>query len=294
MQLGSLFKWLFIVVGGIVGIAVLGFGVVYVLIERDLDRTFASTGTSVTVPTDSDSIAEGARLARIRGCNDGCHGDGTGGQIFFEAPDGTRVVAPDLGRIAAQYSVAELEQAIRYGIRPDGTSVIIAMPSSMFYHLSEDELGAIIAFLKNQPIGAEPLPETWIGPLARAFFFYYKQRLGTILAAEHVDDHLPRIDASRNSTTAYGYYLAATICSECHGTDLRGGPDQFAPTLAIVAAYSIDNFRLLMREGRPIGDRELDLMARVAESRFSHLTDVEIESLHAYLRTLAESAPEPL
>jgi cytochrome c553 len=117
--------------------------------------------------------------------------------------------------------------------------------------------------------------------------------MGTILAAEYVDADTSAIDALRHEENPEGSYLAYTVCSECHGKDLRGGPDNFSPTLAVVAAYSLDDFRALMREGVAIGDRELDLMTDVAQSRFRHFTEAEIGSLHGFLKTLAASAPVP-
>jgi len=292
MRLRSVLKWLLIAVGGVLGIALLGATTVYVLIGIDLGRTFDGAGASVYIPDDKASVAEGERLARLRGCNGGCHGDTVNGALFFDAPDGTRVVAPDLGRAARNYSIEELERMIRHGIRPDGTSVIALMPSSMFYHLSDHDLGAIIAFLKTQAPGNEQLPVTKFGPLGRLLLFYFKQSEGTILAAEIIDHGAPRLNPATSDTSAHGRYLAMTVCTECHGEDLRGFPDESIPTLAVVAGYSIEEFRKLMRKGEPIGGRTFNLMAEVAKSRFSHFSDPEIISLHAYLQTLASTEPD--
>lgn len=114
----------------------------------------------------------------------------------------------------------------------------------------------------------------------------FKQETGTILAAEAIDHEAPRPDASPDNPERFGKYIAMTSCSECHGSDLRGGADDFSPPLTIVAAYTLENFTTLMQTGVPIGGRELDLMAEVAKNRFSHFTDSEIASLHAYLKTL--------
>lgn len=283
----TILKWLAIAVGGAVGLILIGVVTIYVLIGIDLGRTFDVDGTTVFIPNDDTSVSEGARLARLRGCNGGCHGEVVNGAVFFDAPDGTRVVAPDLGRAVQNYSNEELERLIRHGIRPNGTSLIIIMPSSMFYHLSDGDLGTIIAFLKSQTPGDAQLPSSKVGPLGRLMFFYYKRLFGTILAAEEVDHGAPRPEPTVDESAEYGRYLAMTVCTECHGNDLRGGPDGFSPTLAVVVAYSVEDFHKLMREGEPVGGRELDLMAEVARSRFSHFTDSEINSLHAYLATLA-------
>ena len=38
--------------------------------------------------------------------------------------------------------------AIRHGVRPDGTPLLF-MPSTEFYFLSDEDLGAVIAFIKS-------------------------------------------------------------------------------------------------------------------------------------------------
>lgn len=293
MQPRIVIKWFFISLGAVLGMALCGMIIIYVVIGIDMSRTFDDvSGSSINVPTDEFSITEGARLAKLRGCNGGCHGATINGGIFFDAPDGTRVVAPNLARAARENSIEELERLIRHGVRKDGTSVLAAMPSQMFYNLSDSDLGMIVAFLRSWEIGDEPLPSTRVGPLARTFFFYYKQFLGSIMAAELIDHSAQRIDPAMHNGAASGRYLSMTVCTECHGDDLRGAPDGWTPTLAIVAGYSIDEFRRLMREGKPTSDRELGVMAKVALSRFANFSDSEIDNLHTYLQTLAATAPD--
>jgi hypothetical protein len=59
--------------------------------------------------------------SRARGCI-GCHGTALEGRVFVDEPWLARVVAPDPTRIAREYSDAELERAIRRGVRRDGGS----------------------------------------------------------------------------------------------------------------------------------------------------------------------------
>jgi mono/diheme cytochrome c family protein len=90
-----------------------------------------------------------------------------------------------------------------------------------------------------------------------------------------------------------GRHTALIGCSECHGPDLGGLPGPFGapgtPDLAIAAAYDVAAFRRLMRTGVARGDRQLGLMSAVARSRFSQLTDDEVDELHAYLKARAEA-----
>lgn len=284
----KVFKWFLLGLGGLLCVVLAGLAVVYVHMELRFNATHDAPEISLTIRSDPEILAEGERIARIKGCNGGCHGDSTEGRVFFDMPDGTRVVAPDLGRIADEYSIAELARVIRHGIRPDGTSVLGIMPSAMYYWLSERDLAALIGFLQSQAPGAGTLPATRVGPVARAMMWYFSRKHDwNILPAEQPDRVTPRPDANSELAAERGRYQALTSCTECHGTDLRGVAMAGAPSLAVVAAYSLDDFRKLMREGVPIGDRELALMKLVATGRFAYFTDDEVVDLYAYLSTLA-------
>lgn len=277
-------KWVGRVLGGLVVLILAAAVFIYVASERVLNRTYEVSLTSITAPTDSSSIAEGKRLATLRGCYNGCHGEQLEGEVFFDDPLIARVVAPNLTHVVTQYTDAELERVIRQGVKRDGTGVMAVMPAFMFHHLSDADLGAIIAFLRSVPALDGPSGGVQPGPLGRAII-----ALGQFPPAADMIDHAqPRLAASPESgAEAFGRYLATTLCTECHGMDLQGEPDGSTPNLVVAAAYSAEDFARLMRTGVPLGDRELDLMAEVARKRFSNLTDSEIEALHAYLKARA-------
>jgi mono/diheme cytochrome c family protein len=288
MKVRKILKWIGISLGSLLGIALIAVGVIYFIIGNDFERTFEIGLTHIDIPTDEASITEGQRLAQLRGCFSGCHGDETEGAVFFDVPDGTKVVAPDLGLAVEKYSIPELERIIRHGVRPDGTSVLVPMPSQMLSHLSDREFSLIVAFLQTMSPGAESFPDSSYGPLARVMFTFFKQDLGTILAADLIDHDRKPLATRPDDLLGLGEYLALTTCSECHGDDLQGSTE-FTPPLAVVVAYSIEDFTTLMKTGVPIGDRELELMAKVALRRFHLFTDHELKALHTYLRTLASN-----
>lgn len=276
-------KWMGFVLLGSIGLAAAGVLGIYVDIGRDLGRRHDIAGEAISVPIGAASIAEGQRLAQLRGCSGGCHGRTTEGQVMFELFDGSRIVAPDIARIAQQYTVVELERAIRHGVRPDGTSVIRLMPSEMLAGLSDRDVGQIIAYLRSQPPGTETWPRSRYGPFARIMGFMFKRQFGSVMAAEVTGSvHPPAPDPAR--VREFGRYLANTTCTECHGDDLRGEIDGSTPSLAVAAAYSQEQFAVLMRTGQPLGDRELGMMGGVARSRFVRFTDEELAALHGYLR----------
>ena len=286
-------RWFLAIAGGLVGLVLVAFAVIYLYVGHRLDTVHDIAGETLRVPEDAASVAAGERLARLRGCMGGCHGRETGGNVFFEVPDGSAVIAPDLGLIAAEYSVAELERAIRHGIRPDGTTVLGIMPSSMFSGLSDDDTASIIGFLKSRPPGDEAFPASSFGPLLRTMMLFYAWQFDwDAFPAETIQHDVPHPDSVDANSPGRGRYLATTVCTECHGDDLRGSPDGEMPSLAIVVAYSRDDFATLMKTGTPIGGRELDLMKTVAVNRFAYFTEAEVDDLHAYLLTLASDIPQ--
>ena len=271
-------------------VVLVGAGYVFVAGGRALEASYDGVGHDLTVPTDSVAIAEGGRLARLWGCL-GCHDrDGGGGEVFVETPLGDRVVAPNLTRVAREYSVAELEGAIRHGVAPDGRGLVV-MPSPMFARASDEDVAKVIAHLRALEPVPDTVPQTRFGLLAR--FLAVQDAVST--AAEDIDHDAPHGTSpdslspasAPTDTLTLGRYIARTSCTECHGPDLRGD-DGDTPDLRIAAAYSADQFRRLARKGIALDGTERELMTTIARTRMSFLTDDEIAALHTYLKTLAD------
>lgn len=263
----------------LVGLVLVAYGVVFAASEVKLRRSYPVTQRSIPIPHDSTSIATGARLARIRGCTT-CHGPTGGGDIFVDHWLMGHVVAPNLTKAVRQYSNGELEGIIRHGVRPNGKSVI-GMPSGMFVALTDQDLSAIIAYLRSLPVQEGHTRDVRLGPLAR-FAIASGRFLPAADEAARAEQLTKSYPAPNDSNWA-GAYLARTVCAECHGLDLRGEPSGGRPDLKIASSYSLDAFMHLMRTGKATGEREIGLMSRVARGRFSHFTDAEIASLHRYL-----------
>lgn len=273
-------RWVGVALGGVAVLVLLVTMVLYGLSAPILNKTYDVPLTQITVPSGPAAVAEGERLATIRGCN-GCHGPQLGGDMFVDDPMLARIPAPNLTQVVTSSSDAELERVIRHGVRKNGRGVV-AMPSSMFARLSDADLGAIIAYLRSVPPVAHDFPPRVIGPMGR---------LGLVTGQFHVEPDVidqaaphPPV-APTGDRLAYGRYLALTSCTECHGPDLKGAGDG-GPNLAVAVAYSDSAFRAFFRTGTALGNRRLRLMSEMAEERFSHFTDDEVSALLGFLKTL--------
>lgn len=287
-------RWLGFAAAGVVGLAIVALVALYGLSERAIRRAYPAPSTpafATPLPTDPASLAEGRRLALTRGCYDGCHGHGFAGSVFFDEPGVARLVAPDLTASARRYSDAELERIVRHGVRPDGRSVF-GMPSSTFHELSDGDLARILAFLRSQPPANGLAPSLQAGPLGRLGILTGRFEPTAVMVRRELAATPPLVaPADTGDSLALGRYVARTVCTECHGPDLRGGGG--TPALAVASAYTQGEFRHFLRTGAAKGGRELPLMSGVARRRFSHLTDAEVGALHAYLRSLAAPAKAP-
>jgi mono/diheme cytochrome c family protein len=283
-------RWLGIGFLSLVILLLLAVVVVYVLAEVKLRHRYAVPSDSVPLPADSLSIAEGFRLAKLRGCSGGCHGDNIEGGMFIDEWWLASLPAPNLTAAVRDYSDAELAGIIRHGVRPDGRS-LIGMPSEMFRPLSDADLGRILAYLRSVPPTQGQGRGVSLGPMGRLGMVagMYNPAAEDVRRAEALTASYP----AASDSLAAGAYLARTVCTECHGLDLKGRPGESRPDLRIVAGYSLPAFTHLMRTGKALGERDLKLMSEVARKRFAHFTDAEIGELHRYLIARANQPITP-
>jgi cytochrome c553 len=281
-----LFRWIGIALLTVAALGVIGLGVIYVLSERVLARTYGIPPAAVRIPADPGELPEGQRLATVHGCLNSCHGKQGEGTVMFDQPIIGRIVAPNLTSAVRRYSDAQLVAIIRHGLRPDGHSVVV-MPAQESSALTDLDLGHILAYLKSLPAIDGLGPSIALGPVGRLGFVSGQFRTAAQLIAVAV----PPPEAEGDEAV-FGRYLARSTCSECHGTDLRGdsNPDFTSPSLQVVAAYTPEAFKELLRTGVPLGGRTLPTMGRIARANLALLTDVEIAALYSYLHALPERA----
>src|SRR5690606_25887190 len=144
------------------------------------------------------------------------------------------------------------------GIGPDGKPLLF-MPSQEFYPLSDEDLGALIAYLESLPAVDHTPGKSSVGPLGRVLFLAGQLPL---LPAEMIDhDAERRATPAPGPTAEYGAYLA-TGCTGCHGAGFSGGkipgtPPEFPAASNItpheatgIGTWAEADFFRALREGR--------------------------------------------
>jgi cytochrome c553 len=198
---------------------------------------------------------------------------------MFEEPLIGWIKAPNITTILPDYTDAELERLIRRGVKRDGRSVFV-MPSRFLHQLDDARLTSIIAHIRSLPRQENRFKGgVKFGPMGRVFL-----AIGEFQpSAAEVDPDSPRKYLDLMDETGLGQFWATTVCSECHGEDLRG-EEGFTPSLEVVAtAYTRTDFELLLRTGLAIGGRKAGLMSEIARDNLRHLTAREVAGLYDYL-----------
>jgi len=216
----TFFKWTGIILGGLIGLILLAGLTLYPIGMKKLSRTYPNlTVESVNIPTDADAVARGKHVATIWACTRS-HGEDLSGKIFTNDPllgmvplFGT-IPASNLtsgkGGVATSYTDTDWVRAIRHGVMPEGSGEVL-----MFNYatMSDQDLGDLIAYLKQIPPVDTNYPEMNDGPILPVF-----DAVGLLpTAAEKIDHGVPRsADPTPGATAEYGGYLSA-ICTACHG-----------------------------------------------------------------------------
>lgn len=266
---------------------------VYGTSEWKLRRTYVPRPESLVRPSPA-ALADAPRQARILGCLS-CHGPGLGGNDVFDVPAMGAIMAPSLPHLARERTDAQLATAIRQGIAPDGRGLLV-MTSAVFSRLTDEEVSALIAWIRTLPAAGSPAEPMRLSLLARVFV-----ALGDLPPQpEVVPRYRSELPVDLGPALERGRHVAATNCAECHGPALEGGARPYTdfnpsfgealpatPDLAVASHYSLEQFTRLLRTGVPPDGRDLGMMSEVARSDFSHLTDAEIAALHAYLQARA-------
>jgi cytochrome c553 len=293
-------KWAGIGLGGLLGLVVVVVAALYFMGSARLSRAYEIQIAAIDIPNGEESIARGRHLAEAVTACKACHGENLAGDLLFAAPGIATVYASNLtpgrGGIGAIYSDTDYVRAIRHGVNSEGRGLLI-MHSDLFHNLSEEDLAAIIAYVKSVPPVDHEVPRTSVAPLGRVMVALglFDSETAPLIAAETIDHAAPFEAApAQGPTDEYGRYLTSiTLCSLCHGVDLKGGPslDEGAPPgpniTALVApgGWTEEQFVASLRTGVTPSGRSLNPEWMPWEM-FMKMTDEEMAALYAYLVSL--------
>src|SRR6266508_4180144 len=167
----KILKWIGIVLGNLIGLLVLAFAILYIIGSVKWNKMHGKYDVpveTIPIPTDQAFLFRGEHIATIRMCRQ-CHLENLSGQTAG-APILVTLSVPNLtsgtGGVGATNTDEDWVRAIRHGVGQDGRGLVL-MPSRVWYYLSDEDLGALIAYLKSLPPIDHEMPPTDLGPLGR-------------------------------------------------------------------------------------------------------------------------------
>lgn len=259
----------------------------------------------VSSTTDSTVISKGKYLvfgaAHCADCHSNTNNDSllalgkdptlSGGKVF-DLPLGkiySKNITPDLTTGIGAYTDAEIARALRYGVHPDGTVVFDFMP---FHNTSDEDLTAIISYLRSRPAVVNEVPDHSLNILGKAVKAFMVKPVGP--------EGEPPISIVPDTTAVYGKYLAINVanCSGCHtkrdlsgrflgepfagGNDIDGfvtpniTPDSSSKIFKWTEKHFVDRFRM----GRLVPHSPMPW------SSFKRMSDNDLKAIYKYLQTV--------
>jgi len=262
--------------------------------NASMGRTYDVPAAAITRSTDPAVLDRGKHIVEsIGACSSkDCHGgDFGGGEPIKMGPLGT-MQGPNItaGGRGGEYSDAELARLILHGIKRDGHGLTF-MPAQDFAWWPDEDVIAVISFLRTVPAVARPSGGIQLGLLAKVLD---RQDMIPIDVARRIDhQHRPTAPAPA-PTAAYGTFLA-NACRGCHGATLSGGripgaPPEMAIPLNItphetgLAGCAYADFDKLLSTGVRKNGKTLDPMMPVTE--LGKFNQTERQALWAFLQTV--------
>lgn len=223
-----------------------------------------------------------------------------GGAMFSGGPGEIYApnISPDKETGIGNWSDDELARAIREGVSRDGHALFPIMPYPNYRQLSDEDLAAIIAYLRSIPPVRNSLPKTKL-------IFPLKYLVN--LMPQPVTAPVAAPDLSMPVTR--GTYLATlSSCNDCHTPQHRGQPipgltlaggfkltepsgeiisTNITPDPSGISYYDEALFLEVMRTGQ-VKARKLN--PTMPWSLYGKMSDEDLKALFAYLRTVPSAS----
>jgi mono/diheme cytochrome c family protein len=176
----------------------------------------------------------------------------------------------------------EIFRALRENVNNNGKRLVFMNGTNVRY-ISDEDILAIIAFLRSQEPAEHDVPERLDQP----------SFLGLILFGANIIPDRPLIDSPiiapvKEPTAEYGKFMVSFLdCTSCHGADLNGSTSSVgpkAPSLRAIRGWTQEQFITTLRTGVTPGGHELS--STMPWKSTGRLDDVELSALYQYLISL--------
>ena len=283
------------VLAGLAGIVLVAVIVVLVLgWKSPRDQYLQVEARAVPIPTDAAAIERGRYFAHAIGVCGVCHGDDLAGQNMSDSMIWGYVFTPNLtpgqGGIGRDYAPLDWVRAIRHGVDRNGRAFAF-MPVDHYYHITDEDLGDIIAYLQHLPPVDNAGGDIRLGIIPRAII--NSGVIGDLVRPELMDHNAPRPEPAASR----GEYLALIGgCDFCHGPTLQGGqgPEPGAPPgpditgTGRLAHWALGDFAAVMAAGALPDGRTINPMFMPWKG-YRNLSGEDLQVLFDYLRSLPEA-----
>lgn len=280
---------------GLILLVIVVVGVLHLVGSRRLAAGPAVQVRMIGIPSGEAALARGEYLANVTsGCTN-CHGPNLSGKIFVNEPPIGLIPAPNLtsgqGGIGAAYTDEDWLRALRHGIGGDGR-VLGTMPSHWFARMSDEDMAALVAYVKSVPPVDNVLPPrniTFPGTIIFGVLDYAN------LPVNLIDHSAVQAATSpvEEPTAAYGEYVATIgLCGECHGEKLAGRIDETGPPpgpnltpAGNLASWTEADFFAAIRNGVTPEGHNLE-PEEMPWPYYGNMNDTQLKALWAYLQSL--------
>jgi mono/diheme cytochrome c family protein len=295
------------VAGGILGLVVVaaGAGATYINLSWDRARHSEYPLPDLHATTDSATIARGRYLALGPAhCTD-CHtvpgGAPYSGGVAFHLPLGTIYspnITPDSATGIGRYTDGQIARMLRYNVRPHGRA---AMPFMQFERLSDEDIVAVLSFLRSNPPVVNQVADHDLSLMGKAVVAF-------VIKPHSLDNRAPKAAPAVAGSVERGEYLVNSVaeCAGCHtlrdlrsgaftGPHLGGGfefPADADPSIiftppnltndptGMTGRWTEDQFVARFRQGRLIKESIMPWEA------FLEMSEDDVRAIYRYIKTV--------
>jgi cytochrome c553 len=276
------------VVAAVVGSAVV---IRLALVPSPRTMRFIVPRHAVAVPGDAAAVARGRHLSEAIAVCTVCHGDDLGGRRAFEHPLLGRGYTPNLtagrGGIGAAYDASDWDRAVRHGVDRSGRGLLF-MPVDHYQHLSDEDLGAMIAYYRSLPPVDNDRTALELSLLARLMIDLGLS--GPVVRAAQLDPSARRASSPKEPGA---YLVEIGGCTFCHGDALTGGrglepgapPGPALTRDSRIGAKPFDAFAAALRTGTAADGHAIDPRF-MPWPGYARMTGDELRAIWLYLQRL--------